>query len=68
MLKIGGEAEIRTLGGVAPHDGFQDRCIKPLCHLSEMYNHTIISEKPSATSLLHDGLELRSSTIPRPLH
>jgi hypothetical protein len=30
----GGETEIRTLGGLQTHDGFQDRCLKPLSHLS----------------------------------
>ncbi len=29
----GGEGEIRTLGEL-PHDGFQDRYLKPLGHLS----------------------------------
>ena len=33
--KIGGSGEIRTHGGLLTHDGFQDRCIKPLCHASE---------------------------------
>jgi hypothetical protein len=31
---LGGETEIRTLGGLLTHDGFQDRCLKPLSHLS----------------------------------
>lgn len=30
---FGGEGEIRTLGEL-PHDGFQDRYLKPLGHLS----------------------------------
>lgn len=30
----GGGREIRTLGGLLTHAGFQDRCIKPLCHPS----------------------------------
>ena len=32
----GGEKEIRTLEGLLTLAGFQDRCIKPLCHLSAM--------------------------------
>ena len=35
MLVYGGEAGIRTLDGLLTHAGFQDRCIQPLCHLSE---------------------------------
>ncbi len=31
---FGGEKEIRTLEGLLTLAGFQDRCIKPLCHLS----------------------------------
>ena len=31
---IGGEAGIRTLGGLLTLNGFQDRRIQPLCHLS----------------------------------
>jgi hypothetical protein len=31
----GGEAGIRTLGGLLTLNGFQDRRIQPLCHLSE---------------------------------
>ena len=34
--KNGGESEIRTHGGL-PHGGFQDRCLKPLDHLSAKY-------------------------------
>lgn len=30
----GGSGEIRTHGGLSTLDGFQDRCIKPLCHAS----------------------------------
>ena len=37
----GGGGEIRTLGGLLTHAGFQDRCIQPLCHPSEeAANHT----------------------------
>ncbi len=32
---FGGEAGIRTLGGLLTLNGFQDRRIQPLCHLSE---------------------------------
>ena len=32
--KNGGGGEIRTLGWVLANDGFQDRCIRPLCHPS----------------------------------
>ena len=31
---LGGSGEIRTHGGLSTLDGFQDRCIKPLCHAS----------------------------------
>lgn len=31
---FGGEAGIRTLGGLLTLNGFQDRRIQPLCHLS----------------------------------
>ena len=34
IFKIGGSGEIRTHGGLSTLDGFQDRCIKPLCHAS----------------------------------
>jgi hypothetical protein len=34
FLLFGGEKEIRTLEGLLTLAGFQDRCIKPLCHLS----------------------------------
>jgi hypothetical protein len=34
FARNGGETEIRTLGGLQTHDGFQDRCLKPLSHLS----------------------------------
>ena len=51
------------------HDGFQDRCIKPLCHLSILTMcFTIISLMKTVTTLSsHDGLRLRQSAIPRPL-
>ncbi len=32
-VKLGGEGGIRT-HGTFPHGGFQDRCLKPLGHLS----------------------------------
>ena len=31
-----GEGGIRTPGTLFRHAGFQDRCIRPLCHLSGM--------------------------------
>ena len=34
--KNGGESGIRTRGE-SPHGGFQDRCLKPLDHLSAKY-------------------------------
>ncbi len=34
FIEFGGEKEIRTLEGLLTLAGFQDRCIKPLCHLS----------------------------------
>jgi hypothetical protein len=34
LIKNGGSGEIRTHGGLSTLDGFQDRCIKPLCHAS----------------------------------
>lgn len=33
VLNFGGSGEIRTHGEL-PHDGFQDRCLKPLGHTS----------------------------------
>jgi hypothetical protein len=33
--KVGGGAGIRTLDRLQTYAGFQDRCIQPLCHLSE---------------------------------
>ncbi len=39
-MLVGGSGEIRTHGGF-PHDGFQDRCIKPLCHASVLKRETI---------------------------
>jgi hypothetical protein len=42
-----GETGIRTLGGGLALDGFQDRCFKPLSHLSERerakYTATVMS-------------------------
>ena len=35
-----GEGEIRTPGGL-PHAGFQDRCNRPLCHLSGRMKHAL---------------------------
>ncbi len=35
VLASGGEGGIRTHGGLQTLGGFQDRCIQPLCHLSE---------------------------------
>ena len=32
----GGNGEIRTHGGLLALDGFQDRSIKPLCHISRI--------------------------------
>lgn len=37
---FGGEGEIRTRGKL-PYDGFQDRCLKPLGHLSSSCNKYI---------------------------
>ena len=37
VLLLGGEGGIRTLGEL-PHDGFQDRYLKPLGHLSTVGN------------------------------
>ena len=34
LSRDGGSGEIRTHGGLSTLDGFQDRCIKPLCHAS----------------------------------
>ena len=36
----GGEREIRTPEGLITLDGFQDRCIQPLCHLSKIVEAT----------------------------
>jgi hypothetical protein len=33
-LAISGEGGIRTHGGPKDHNGFRDRHIRPLCHLS----------------------------------
>ena len=33
--RFGGGAGIRTLGRLQTYVGFQDRCIRPLCHPSE---------------------------------
>ncbi len=34
MKRDGGEGGIRTLEGLQTLAGFQDQCIRPLCHLS----------------------------------
>jgi hypothetical protein len=39
-----GRAGIRTLGEDWPHSGFQDRCIKPLCHPSGSLEDAIVAE------------------------
>jgi hypothetical protein len=36
VLRSGGGREIRTLGRLLTYAGFQDRCIKPLCHPSAL--------------------------------
>ncbi|CEG56560.1 protein of unknown function [Legionella fallonii LLAP-10] len=38
---LGGEAGIRTLGRL-PFNGFQDRRIRPLCHLSDRQNTNLM--------------------------
>ena len=40
---FGGEGEIRTLGEL-PHDGFQDRYLKPLGHLSKQGTSNILTD------------------------
>ena|GEM_PF-7134034 len=47
FLRIsGGGREIRTLGRLLTYAGFQDRCIKPLCHpSSDAYINQLIAEK-----------------------
>jgi hypothetical protein len=41
ILEISGEGGIRTLGGPKDHNGFRDRPIRPLWHLSAAdYNGT----------------------------
>jgi len=42
-----GEAGIRTLGWGKPISGFQDRCIKPLCHLSKLLSSQNRGNLPS---------------------
>lgn len=34
ITRFCGGGRIRTFGALITHDGFQDRCIKPLCHTS----------------------------------
>lgn len=43
---LGGEGEIRTRGEL-PHDGFQDRYLKPLGHLSKAFVLYRILDKKS---------------------
>ena len=40
ILFSGGEGGIRTHEGLLTLAGFQDRCIQPLCHLSEARKDT----------------------------
>ena len=50
---IGGEGGIRIPGPGLPVDGFQDRCNKPLCHLSNMlWALQGLNLRPSDMSLL----------------
>ena len=46
-LRSGGGREIRTLGRLLTYAGFQDRCIKPLCHPSSAAytNHFVRENK-----------------------
>ena len=38
----GGEGGIRTLGtGVSPYNGLANRRIRPLCHLSGVWNYSL---------------------------
>ena len=44
-----GEGGIRTLGGPKDHNGFRDRPIRPLWHLSaEDYTHHVFARTPKA--------------------
>jgi hypothetical protein len=52
---FGGEGEIRTLGEL-PHDGFQDRYLKPLGHLSKVGTSNILTDtRQSVEGLIGNG-------------
>jgi hypothetical protein len=52
---FGGEGEIRTLGEL-PHDGFQDRYLKPLGHLSTVGTSNILTDtRQSVEGLIGQG-------------
>jgi hypothetical protein len=52
---FGGEGEIRTLGEL-PHDGFQDRYLKPLGHLSKVGTSNILTDtRQSVEGLICKG-------------
>ena len=57
----GGEGEIRTLGEL-PHDGFQDRYLKPLGHLSRCRHLEYFNRlKPFSREVDRQGLLRKSS-------
>ena len=62
----GGEGGIRTLGGHEAHNGFRDRPIQPLWHLSGVsYAADIITENISAIGLqLRAGPKFRIHHLP----
>ena len=63
---FGGEGEIRTRGEL-PHDGFQDRYLKPLGHLSvlcEIYIIIRLAENRTTVWLSAEPRTLRSGLLP----
>ena len=54
--RSGGEGGIRTLGtGVSPYNGLANRRIRPLCHLSDLGDNTLIVDGRAARCNLPGG-------------
>ena len=66
VFGFGGSGEIRTHGGLSTLDGFQDRCIKPLCHASlEVLAETVGFEPTEDLHPQRISSPLHSASLPR---
>src|SRR5439155_27326784 len=66
LRKSGGEGEIRTLDGAVTHNGFRDRRLQPLGHLSETRAALFIPHVPGAQMAVPTGFEPAFSALTGP--